>query len=293
MEAGILTKQIEGAQKKVEEQNLVTRKNVLKYDDVMNTQRMVIYEQRRRVLEGQDLSEEIDTWIDDVVARVVELHTEAEHPEEWDIEALFTEMATLYDTEIQPDELDLGSMGREELVAEFQDDARDAYSAKEEELGEELMRELERYLVLQVVDLRWREHLESMEYLREGIHLRAMAQKDPLVEYRGEGHEMFEELNATIREEVVRYLFHVEVRKDEPESLQPEAPDENLVYEHQSTQGSAAMAAAGGNGGGDDAVPVGAPLVTEQRVATDFDRAGRNDPCPCGSGKKFKKCHGA
>ena len=290
MEAGILTKQIEGAQKKVEEQNFVTRKNVLKYDDVMNTQRMVIYEQRRRVLEGEDMSEDISDWMDSVVENIVREHTQGP-VEEWDVDSLFAEMSSLYETEIQPEELDLASMAVEDLVEEFQDDARDAYEAKEESLGSELMREIERYLVLQVVDVRWREHLESMEYLREGIHLRAMAQKDPLVEYRAEGHVMFEELSATIREEIVRYLFRVELAREEAESLQPEAPDENLVYEHDALAGADAISAAGAEEGG--GVMAAAPAVVTQRVVADDERVGRNDPCPCGSGKKYKKCHGA
>jgi len=247
MEAGILTKQIESAQKKVEEQNFVTRKNVLKYDDVLNTQRTVIYGQRRRVLEGEDLSEDIRAWIEELVERAVLEHTQAEYADDWDVNALFREMATLYDIEIRPEELDVKRMTREDLVAEFQDDARDAYDAKEEELGPELMREIERYLVLQVVDVRWREHLDAMEYLREGIHLRAMAQKDPLVEYRSEGHAMFEELGAIIREEVVRYLFHVELAREEAEHLQPEeAGDGNLVYEHESLAGADANQVAHG-----------------------------------------------
>ena len=304
MEAGILTKQIEGAQKKVEEQNFVTRKNVLKYDDVMNVQRQVIYEQRRQVLEGDDLSEQIRAWIEDVVERIVLDHTEEEHFEEWDIEALFSEMTSLYDCEIQPDELDLRGMSREELVAEFQDDALDAYEAKEEELGSELMREIERYLVLQIVDARWREHLDSMEYLRDGIHLRAMAQKDPLVEYRNEGSTMFDELNDQIREEVVRYLFHVEVAREEPPQLQPEeASDGALVYEHESLAGSDAIAAATAGavqpaaGATQAAAPstetAAASPVATQTVPSEYAGVGRNDPCPCGSGKKFKRCHGA
>jgi len=293
MEAGILTKQLEGAQKKVEEQNFVTRKNVLKYDDVMNLQRQVIYEQRRRVLEGQDLSEDIRDWIDELVERTVFDHTEGDHVEEWDVDSLFREMTTLYDCEIKPDELDFRRMPREELVAEFQDDARDAYDAKGEELGAELMREIERYLVLQVVDARWREHLDAMDYLREGIHLRAMAQKDPLVEYRGEGHVMFEELGQTIREEVVRYLFHVELAREEAAQLEPQAAsDGNLVYEHESVAGAEAIAAAGG-GAAPVAAGAAAPVATRQRVADEFHGVGRNDPCPCGSGKKFKRCHGA
>src|SRR5215471_13696208 len=222
MEAKVLSNQIEGAQKKVEEQNFVMRKNVLKYDDVMNTQRMVIYEQRRRVLEGEDMKEQVLEWIDEVVERTVEQFTADEYAEEWDLEGLVKQMALLYDTEVTVDELreDLSEISRESLSDEFRDDARDAYDAKEEELTPELMRELERYVILQVVDQRWREHLEAMDYLREGVHLRAMAQKDPLVEYTREGERMFNELGAAIRGEVVLHLFHAE--------LEP-VPDQQLT----------------------------------------------------------------
>jgi preprotein translocase subunit SecA len=303
MEQKILSNQIENAQKKVEEQNFVSRKNVLKYDDVMNVQRMVIYEQRRRVLEGDDLSEDIGGWIDELIERIVVEHTSSEYQEEWDLDSLFKEMADIYELQVQPDELD-SSMTQDELVAEFQDDARDAYEAKEEELGSELMREIERFLILQVVDTRWREHLDAMEYLRDGIHLRAMAQKDPLVEYRSEGHAMFEELGQIIREEVVRYLFHVEIERDEAQQLSPAASPnaDSLSYEHDSLAGSDAIAAAGGNGGGSGrgggvtagAVGGGAMSVaTGQRTVPEQQKVGRNDPCWCGSGKKFKKCHGA
>ncbi|MGH3092228.1 MAG: preprotein translocase subunit SecA, partial [Gaiellaceae bacterium] len=300
MEAGILSKQIENAQKKVEEQNFVSRKNVLKYDDVMNVQRMVIYEQRRQVLEGADLSEEIAGWLDEVVARIVFTHTEAEYAEEWDLDALFKEMETLYETEIAPDEVDLASTSREELIQEFQEDARDAYKAKVEEYGPELMREIERFLILQVVDLRWREHLEAMEYLRDGIHLRAMAQKDPLAEYRAEGHVMFEELRDIIREEVVRYLLHVQIERPEaPPELAPAGagPDGGrngggLVYEHESLAGADAIQAAGSGAAAAEALPGGGRTATAggaagaatsvatsgQRVASEWDKVGRNDP---------------
>ena len=249
MEEKILSKQIENAQKKVEEQNFVARKNVLKYDDVMNVQRQVIYAQRQRVLEGEDLSEDIRDWIDELVERTVLQHTAGEFAEEWDLDALFQDMSGIYDVEIEPSELNPAAMSREELVAEFQDDARDAYTAKEEQFGAEALREIERYLVLMVVDARWCEHLDAMEYLREGIHLRAMAQKDPLAEYRAEGHAMFEELMATIREEVVRYAFHVEIEPEERAALQHAAPvggpngrgDGGLVYEHESLSGAEAI----------------------------------------------------
>jgi preprotein translocase subunit SecA len=305
MEAKILSNQIEGAQKKVEEQNFVARKNVLKYDDVMNTQRKVIYEQRRAVLEGQDMSEDVREWIDEVVAATIDQFTREEYAEEWDLEALVKQMATLYETEVTVDELreDLGEISRDSLVEEFQDDARDAYTAKEEELTPDLMRELERFVILQVVDQRWREHLDAMDYLREGVHLRAMAQKDPLVEYRHEGHIMFESLGAQIREEVVLTLFHAQLAPDEADELQraQEAAGANgdgLQYAHESLAGAEAIAAAGGggaatatlamSGGGSTTAGAPRPIVKSER-----ENIGRNDPCWCGSGKKFKKCHGA
>src|SRR6202035_488607 len=190
------SRQIEGAQKKVEEQNFVMRKNVLKYDDVLNRHRGRIYEQRRQVLEGEDLSDQIKLWIEDVVEDTVNVFTQDEYEQDWDLEALTQAMSQLYQTEITAKELreDLSEVSRDALVEEFQTDARDEYEAKEEEFGSELMRELERFIVLQVVDMRWREHLENMEALREGIHLRGMAQKDPLVEYTAEGERMFTEL---------------------------------------------------------------------------------------------------
>ena len=217
MEAKILSNQIENAQKKVEEQNFVARKNVLKYDDVMNTQRQVIYEQRRRVLDGDDLSEDVREWIREVVEAGVTNATEGEFAEEWDLDALVAQMQSLYGSDITADELrEEVDLEREALIEEFVEDALETYDEKEKAYGPELMREIERYVMLQVVDSRWRSHLDSMDYLRDGIHLRAMAQKDPLVEYRAEGHAMFEELGHTIREEVVLTLFHAQIEVNEP-----------------------------------------------------------------------------
>jgi preprotein translocase subunit SecA len=309
MEASILSKQIENAQKKVEEQNFVMRKNVLKYDDVMNTQRQVIYEQRRRVLEGEDLSGDVKEWIREVIENVVAQHTEAEFQEEWDLAELATVMDALYGTGVSVDEIE--GLDREAIVDEFVEDALDAYGDKEEEVEKMepgLMRSLERYMILHVVDTRWREHLESMDYLREGVHLRAMAQKDPLVEYRHEGHLMFQELGLAIREEVVSAIFHAQVTPQDAEVLQDtdgweEGGDDALAYQHQSLAGAEAIAAAGA--GAAVAAPAAAvaagtvgggatSVATQtQRVASEWDKVGRNDPCPCGSGKKFKKCHGA
>jgi preprotein translocase subunit SecA len=296
MEAKILSKQIEGAQKKVEEQNFVMRKNVLKYDDVLNRHRGRIYEQRRQVLDGDDLSDQIKLWIEEVVEETVNLFTQDEYQQDWDLEALTNAMSGLYQTEITADELreDLGEISRESLIDEFREDALDEYKAKEEEFGSELMRELERFIVLQVVDMRWREHLENMEALREGIHLRSMAQKDPLVEYTGEGERMFTELGQVIRSEVVLHLFHAELAPDEQtqqQLAQQRSGNGNLHYEHETSAGAEVIDAA--LAGGVSTAAVGAATAPRPVQASAQDKIGRNDPCWCGSGKKFKKCHGA
>jgi preprotein translocase subunit SecA len=295
MEAKILSRQIESAQKKVEEQNFVARKNVLKYDDVMNKQRVVIYEQRRRVLEGDDFSEEVKAWIDEVVERSVSAFVDPE-TDQVDLEALTAHMQQLYNSEITAEELREDKVtDRATLVEEFVEDARDEYAGKEEELGEELMRELERYVILQVVDTRWREHLENMDYLREGVGLRAMAQKDPLVEYTSEGHQMFQELNALIREEVLGTLFHAQLAPEDAEQLRAAQEQQALTgngelsYEHEQAIGADAIAGALGGG----ATTVSTLQAPKQRTVGEHEKLGRNDPCWCGSGKKFKKCHGA
>ncbi len=311
MEAGILSKQIEGAQKKVEEQNFVARKNVLKYDDVMNTQRMVIYEQRRRVLEGDDLSEDVSDWIREAVETGVQQFTDGEFAEDWDLEGLIAHMQSLYGTDITVAELveeGVAVGDRDALVEEFVEDALETYAEREQELGSELARDIERYVILQVVDQRWREHLESMDYLREGVHLRAFAQKDPLVEYRGEGHVMFEELGQTIRHDVVFTLFHVAVQVEQS-ALEPvEARGGELQYEHETSAGADVIAAAGAGAGAGagSATAVATPPAAgprqgpkapapgiQSQAVNEHKDLGRNDPCWCGSGKKYKKCHGA
>jgi preprotein translocase subunit SecA len=302
MESGLLSKQIENAQKKVEEQNFVSRKNVLKYDDVLNTQREVIYAQRRQVLEGTDLSDEIKSWVDDVIERLVALHTESEHIEEWDLDSLVQAFNALTDADFTVEELqeDLSEISREALIEDFREEAHELYGEKEAQWGDEVAREVERYIVLEVVDTRWREHLENMDYLREGVHLRAFAQKDPLVEYRAEGHSMFEELGLLIREEVLMLLFHAQIEPRDAEELtrSEDVDGGGFAYEHESLAGADAIAAAGGGGavaGGAVATALGGggAVATQQRVTTERDKIGRNDPCWCGSGKKFKKCHGA
>jgi preprotein translocase subunit SecA len=314
MEAKILSNQIENAQKKVEEQNFVARKNVLKYDDVMNVQRRVVYDQRRAVLEGADLSGEIkEEWLPEVISNVASEYLADELQDNWDFDGLVTAMEALYGTGVTPDEL--RGLDRDAIVEEFLDDALDAYGEREAEiegLSEGFMRQLERLIVLQVVDMRWREHLENMDYMREGIHLRGMAQKDPLVEYRNEGHAMFVDLNAAIRVEVITLIFHAQIEavpaEEEAGALPAGAgngggPNGNLTYEHGSAAGAEAIAAAGaGAAGAGGAAAVGTAVAgdggraapaQQTVVKSERENIGRNDPCWCGSGKKFKRCHGA
>jgi preprotein translocase subunit SecA len=308
MEASILSRQIENAQKKVEEQNFVARKNVLKYDDVMNVQRMVIYEQRNRVLHGEDLAEDIrETWLPEVISNTVSDYTSSEATDDWELGELVNAMEAIYGTGVTAEELK--GLDREAIVQEFLEDALDAYTEREKELDEiqeGLMRDLERFIVLQTVDIRWREHLENMDYMREGIHLRGMAQKDPLVEYRNEGHGMFLDLTRAIREEVVTLLFHAEVTPDDGTAAQLQGNanangggNGALTYEHQQLSGAEAILAAGGTstaagagfaGGGGS---VTTPVAQQPKVNSETENIGRNDPCWCGSGKKYKKCHGA
>ena len=315
MEAKILSNQIEGAQKKVEEQNFVSRKNVLKYDDVMNVQRQVIYAQRREVLEGKDMSDDVLDWIDEVIARTVGAYTDAEYGEEWDLDELVNQLHALYGTD---DHARRAARGRStsptatRSIAEFQEDARDVYVEKQESFGANpdtdapLLRDVERYVILQIVDRRWREHLENMEYLREGIHLRSMAQKDPLTEYRHEGHIMFEELGQHIREEVVLTLFHAEL------GARGAAGGHGPADGRRRQRRPPVRARDGAGRRGDRRCgrprrrpprparrrPSAAGAARSRprrrrRSGPDGEKLGRNDPCWCGSGKKFKKCHGA
>ncbi|MGH1563395.1 preprotein translocase subunit SecA [Mumia sp. DW29H23] len=215
-----VTNAIASAQSQVEGQNFETRKNILKYDDVMNRQREVIYAERRKVLEGEDLSEWVREMIDDTVTGYVNGATQG-FPDEWDLDALWTALKTLYPVSVTVDELEgehggRSGLTREILVEKITADASAAYEIREAELGAEVTRELERRVVLSVVDRKWREHLYEMDYLREGIGLRAYSQRDPLVEYQREGHEFFTAMMDSIKEESVGYLFNVEVQV-EPE----------------------------------------------------------------------------
>jgi preprotein translocase subunit SecA len=314
LEAKMLSRTVENAQKKVEQQNFLIRKRVLEYDDVMNEQRRVIYKYRREILEGRDMSEVAHSEIGEVIARMVAEYTESEVFEDWDLGGLATQAAQLWPLTVDLREVDPSSSDREEITRLLTEDALTAYRKREEELGDELMRYLERQILLQIIDNRWREHLYEMDYLREGIHLRGFAQIDPLVAYKNEGFTMFRELMNSIWEEFARVIFHIEVTI-EPADLEPEpAQPTDLSYagggpEQPSAMDEASQAAMAGGGSPspgvlpEAAAPVGAPAsgggngASSENPATvvksERDKIGRNDPCWCGSGKKYKKCHGA
>ena len=306
LEAKMLTKTVENAQKKVEEQNFLIRKRVLEYDDVMNEQRRVVYKYRREILEGRDISETARDELEGVVDRLVDEYTQSDLLEEWDLGELETQLRQIWPVSVEVGTLAPETVDREKLKDALDDDAMDAYDEREGQLGKELMRYLERSILLQVIDNRWREHLFDMDYLREGIHLRGFAQIDPLVAYKNEGYSMFEELMHSIWEEFSRLIFRAEVQIEPgqiPEAAsgngdaelsgldysggtaagQPSAL-EQVAAAGPAASGEIAAAQAGGNGLGD---------VVETVVKDEHDKVGRNDPCWCGSGKKYKKCHGA
>ena len=311
IEAGLLTRQIEKAQKKVEEQNFLIRKRVLDYDDVMNEQRRIIYAYRDEVLEGRDMGEQAREEIASMLTRVVEEFTVGDYAEDWDLEGLFARIAEIFPVSFGIEDIDPGRTNREELTERLVEDALRLYDDRERELGEELMRVLERYLLLNTIDQRWREHLYDMDYLREGIGLRGLAQIDPLIAYKNEGFELFQDLMNTIWSDFARMVFNVEVAiesEGEPEQAVPDPAESasswaggggGFTYSSGSSTATALGALAGS-----DAAPSalgvaeapaprddGGASVAQRRVDA-VDQIGRNDPCWCGSGKKFKKCHG-
>ncbi|MGH3443930.1 MAG: SEC-C metal-binding domain-containing protein, partial [Nocardioidaceae bacterium] len=320
-----VTKSIASAQSQVEAQNFDSRKNVLKYDDVMNRQREVIYGERRDVLEGADLNEQVRSMIDEVISGYVLGATEG-FPEEWDLDALWSALKTLYPVTLTQHAVEdevggRAGLVREELVERIRADAQSAYDAREAEFGEEVIRELERRVVLSVLDRKWREHLYEMDYLREGIGLRAYSQRDPLVEYQREGFEMFAAMMDGIKEESVGFLFNLEVQvEEEADGIDGAAGVDGVAAVEVGP--ALAQAAAAQSGAGDHrsisakgletlerpqqlsysapsevgtAEVSGASSTAGTNTATEgiFAGASRNAECPCGSGKKYKKCHGA
>jgi preprotein translocase subunit SecA len=264
IEHNMVSKAIERAQNQVEAQNFEIRKNVLEYDEVMNTQREIVYKWRNQILHGDQTEELIGGWRTEVVEAQVLQTTQGIDPSEWDWDDLVARITTIYPTQItkaafeDPDDLD-----DDELIDALIEEAAGVYTEREDEIGADTVRQLERRVVLSIIDNKWREHLAEMDYLRAGIGLRAMGQRDPLTEYKREGYDTFSEMVESVKHDSLRYMYHVEVVRQ-----QPEIPRPTLL------QTSSASSTA------------------KPKTVRSGDKIGRNQACPCGSGKKYKQCHG-
>jgi preprotein translocase subunit SecA len=336
LEAKMVSKAIERAQTTVEQRNAEIRKNVLKYDEVMNHQRKVIYALRDQVLDQSDLRDKlVDEALPDAVNTLVETHCVSEYAEEWDLEGLHAAMRTFWPSTLSTEQLEQAT-STNELYEMLMEEALTYYERREAELTPEVMRQVERQVMLRVIDQRWRAHLHEMDYLREGINLRAMGQKDPLVEWQRDGFDMFRQMMHGIWQDFIRYVMHVQVQVNAPATGDQAAapgpatrspagatvgagdggtpagdPLRNLQYsspEDPSSSGGAASIAAAARAAPDAepapaaaaAAPVGgdgrrraaAPPTNTPLVRSDWEKTPRNAKCPCGSGRKFKQCHG-
>ena len=312
IEAKMVTKAIERAQNTVEAKNAEVRKNVLKYDEVMNEQRKVIYERRANILEGEDLREKSIESIAEVVDTLMETHAATEDPGTWDVDTLESEVQGYWPTDLDADQF-IEEPNTAELYQTLTTNAIERFENREEAVGEETMRAVERQIMLRLIDQRWRDHLYAMDYLREGIHLRAMGQKDPATEWQREGFEMFGEMIKAMDSEYVRYIMHVEVKEREPEPDPSEGikldPKPAPVINATATKADASTAtkpkkssvgpkktpAAKSDpqdGQRVEEAPAAEEVPATPKINNEFDNVGRNEPCPCGTGRKFKHCHG-
>jgi preprotein translocase subunit SecA len=269
IESKMVSKAIASAQSQVEARNAEIRKNILKYDDVMNRQREAIYADRRQILEGEDISKTLDAFLAEVMSDTINRNTLGGSID-WDLQSLWNQLKTIYPISLEIDEVlaEVGSPAKltsKWLIEEITSDARIAYGRRTSEIGEQLMRELERRVMLSVIDRKWRDHLYEMDYLKEGIGLRAMAQRDPLVEYQREGYGMFQEMMAAIREEAVQLMFNLEVKQAVPDVSQQQP--QQLTYSAPSEQGG----------------------VEVQQQGADSDDSGQQPPKNSGQGSAFFK----
>ena len=299
IESGLITKRIAAAQKAVEAQNFAARKHILEYDDVMNKQRQAVYGMRRKLLQGDDQRDRINEIIEGILGSFVDSRLPEKQPyHTWDWLGLQTDVLTQFGVKIDTEHL--SELARREAEDEMIDLLKAKYAEKETMLGIELLRETERMIMLSVIDNQWKDHLLSMDHLKEGIGLRGYGQKDPLIEYKKESFVLFQEMMDRIEDESIRYLFFMqrverpaEILKpvELPEGEIPEAPEEkdtaaakNSVMDFTRSierKKEKELAAVQMMGGGTTATK--APVIAKKTV-------GRNDPCPCGSGKKYKKC---
>ncbi|MGC4894741.1 preprotein translocase subunit SecA [Micromonospora sp. DT31] len=350
IESKMVTRQIKSAQAQIEGQNAEIRKNVLKYDEVLNKQRQVIYAERLRVLNGEDLSDQVRNMIDDVVTAYVVGATSDGYAEDWDLDQLWSSLKQLYPVGMTVEEVEeevgaRAGIDQDFLLARLKEDAHAAYDRREEQLGEEAVRQLERMVLLQVIDRKWREHLYEMDYLQEGISLRAYAQRDPVIEYQREGFDMFATMMDGIKEETVGFLYNLDVQVEE--AAEPEAEEvqllekpveirakglnrtpqrQGLQYSAPAVDGEAGRGtpvverveqqapalgigqpaaerpagstprrtrAGAGGASGQAAAAAGTARRAAPGQVDGGEGPSRNAPCPCGSGRKYKRCHGS
>ncbi len=295
-----VSKAIERAQNTVEQRNAETRKNVLKYDEVMNEQRKVIYARRNEILSGEDLREDTINNFAAVIDDALDTYCVTEHKEDWDLEGLATALQALWPQKVESSDLEK-HQDVNELYEAVMGNAIQFYESREQELTPDVMRQVEGQIMLRILDQRWRDHLYSMDYLKEGIHLRAMGQKNPLTEWQREGFEMFETMMDSVSEDFVKYVSHIEISDNPKTDNEKNTLDQsqNVQYSGTDEIASGALAAISSNKAA-EAVMDNAPTVVEENksvkqktvVKSEFEKTGRNDPCPCGSGKKFKQCCG-
>ena len=285
IESKMVTKAIERAQTTVEQKNAEVRKNILKYDEVMNEQRKVIYRRRDEILSGASLRGSVVEALEVAVGDSVDTFCGTEHPEEWDFEGLKAEINGYWPSGLSADEL-AQVANLDEVWDLIRDEGLKAYEVRESELGVDTLRDVERQVMLRIIDQRWREHLYEMDHLREGIHLRAIGQRDPTTEWQREGYALFEELTKLLHRDFLRYVMRVQVaieeKVSEPADLLTSGPEGPV-------EGAAAVAMAAG---APERIRETTPTPKKQKVNTEWETTSRNAACPCGSGRKFKHCHG-
>jgi preprotein translocase subunit SecA len=296
IEARMVSKAIERAQNTVEARNAEIRKNVLKYDEVMNEQRKVIYRRRNQILEGHDLRDEAIESLQNAIENTIRSSCVSDVPEEWDLDGLVAQLHEFYPTKYTVEDLSKTDLV-EEIVEAVGNEAVEHYEAREAEFGAEDMRQIERQVMLRVIDTHWREHLYEMDYLQEGIHLRAYGQKDPLVEWQQDGYAMFGAMVDAIAENFVKYVMHLQVVREEApapqvRNMQTSGPEAVQGSDNIRAAYASAPVEDDGMGGGPAPIP-NQPEVLAPVVKSEEEKIGRNDPCFCGSGKKYKHCHGA
>jgi len=300
-----VTRRIEAAQKTVEGMNAGVRKRLLDYDDVMNKQREAIYGMRNEILDGMDLKGKIEEMVDDIVDDIIDAYTDSrEYPDKWNWESFQEELLNLFLIDWRIKKEEMHTIKSETLRDELKKKIKEIYSEKEKLIGDEQMRELERRVMLQVIDTQWREHLYELDALKQGIGLRGYAHKDPLVEYKRESFGMFEELLGRINDEVIKFLFRIRIEspdapklvKVEGVSIKPEAGLAITKKKREPALVGAPQQSISAKVQKNIDRPMNEKdkkfLQTYEEMRKKGKKVGRNDPCPCGSGKKFKKCHG-